>query len=320
MFTPAYVDSKTITQADGAQNSRVPVPLPDDPYVAPLGSRVSLVSEEFEAFEPSGTRTNSSHSSDSTTPLLPNHPLTHVSPTSAPTYASFYRKTAHMTVHAQLTMSLGHSARVADAMALSDSAFRRRSDYEDRSLDDKGRVLEGEGLSLEEEEAVPEGQQEAVPVVDTAMSGPLRLGYGALRRYPEDDRVYIDIPIYPPVAPVQTLLSLEWLSGAQLELHESILHNHTQRLDALPPTLIANIDKDVRELYTRSGVLETRSSHRGQTDSQRAALWHAIYDTQRENHDLRMQLAKERCERLELAIRIAGMERRQESREEYWDV
>nr|GEV50158.1 hypothetical protein [Tanacetum cinerariifolium] len=80
MSTPAYVDSKTITQADGAQSSRMPVPLPDYPYVAvrqaqlvdtdaesepeevpleaeetqPLGSRVPLMSEEFEAFEPSG--------------------------------------------------------------------------------------------------------------------------------------------------------------------------------------------------------------------------------------------------------------------------
>ncbi|GJX15416.1 hypothetical protein Tco_0216248, partial [Tanacetum coccineum] len=34
MSTSAYVDSESITQADGAQSSRVPVPLPDDPYVA----------------------------------------------------------------------------------------------------------------------------------------------------------------------------------------------------------------------------------------------------------------------------------------------
>ncbi|GKB90004.1 hypothetical protein Tco_0962276 [Tanacetum coccineum] len=34
MSTPAYVDSESITQADRAQSSRVPVPLPDDPYVA----------------------------------------------------------------------------------------------------------------------------------------------------------------------------------------------------------------------------------------------------------------------------------------------
>ncbi|GJS79080.1 hypothetical protein Tco_0728961 [Tanacetum coccineum] len=98
--------------------------------------------------------------------------------------------------------------------------------------------------------------------------------------------------VYPLVAPVQTPLSPKWSSGyllvspsspvvpspiaslvatstatisvgedqfievgAQLELHGSILQDHTQRLDALPPTLIADIDRDVRELYTRSGVV-----------------------------------------------------------------
>ncbi|GJS60857.1 hypothetical protein Tco_0655641 [Tanacetum coccineum] len=53
----------------------------------PLGSRVPLMSEEFEASEPSGTRTVSSHSpvsSDSTAPLSPDHPLTHISPTPTP--------------------------------------------------------------------------------------------------------------------------------------------------------------------------------------------------------------------------------------------
>ncbi|GKD65564.1 hypothetical protein Tco_1307672 [Tanacetum coccineum] len=43
--------------------------------------------------------------------------------------------------------------------------------------------------------------------------------------------------------------------GAQLELYESILHDHTQRLDAMPPTLFVGIDRDVRELYTRLGVV-----------------------------------------------------------------
>nr|GEY48863.1 reverse transcriptase domain-containing protein [Tanacetum cinerariifolium] len=78
MSTLAYVDSETITHVDGSQNSRVPVQLPDDPYVVvrqahlvdidteselkeaplkaeelqPLGSRVLLMSEKFEASEP----------------------------------------------------------------------------------------------------------------------------------------------------------------------------------------------------------------------------------------------------------------------------
>nr|GEY89606.1 hypothetical protein [Tanacetum cinerariifolium] len=43
--------------------------------------------------------------------------------------------------------------------------------------------------------------------------------------------------------------------GAQLEPHGSILYDHTQRLDALPPTLVTDIDRDVRELYTRSGAV-----------------------------------------------------------------
>ncbi|GKB93205.1 hypothetical protein Tco_0979342, partial [Tanacetum coccineum] len=92
----------------------------------PLGSRVPLMGEEFKAFESSVTGTISSYSSassDSTTPLSPDHPLTQASPTRTPTRASFHRKTACMTVRAQPAMSPGHSARVAEAMTLSDSAF-----------------------------------------------------------------------------------------------------------------------------------------------------------------------------------------------------
>ncbi|GJX27683.1 hypothetical protein Tco_0235762 [Tanacetum coccineum] len=93
---------------------------------------------------------------------------------------------------------------------------------------------------------------------------------------PEDGTIYLDIEINPlSCAPVQTLTSLEWSSGSllvspaslsvpspvaspmttsaatiavdedvflevgvQLELYKSILHDHTQRLDALPPILL----------------------------------------------------------------------------------
>ncbi|GKD68565.1 hypothetical protein Tco_1322655, partial [Tanacetum coccineum] len=67
-------------------------------------------------------------SEDSTTSLSPDHPLTRTTPTRA----SFHRRTARMTVHAQPDMSPGHSARVEKAMTLSDSAFRKRyrSSYE----------------------------------------------------------------------------------------------------------------------------------------------------------------------------------------------
>ncbi|GKF85522.1 hypothetical protein Tco_0253349, partial [Tanacetum coccineum] len=39
----------------------------------------------------------------------------------------------------------------------------------------------------------------------------------------------------------------------------------------------------------------------GQTDTQRAALWHAISDMQMENRELRLKIAKERYDRLDLA-------------------
>ncbi|GJY54879.1 hypothetical protein Tco_0446543 [Tanacetum coccineum] len=107
----------------------------------------------------------------------------------------------------------------------------------------------------------------------------------------EDVTVYIDIEFdAPPVrALVQTQASPEWTSGSlpispasvtvpspvslpvttlaatiavkedeflevgvQLELHGSILHDHIQRLDALPPTLFEGYGRDFTWLFTRS--------------------------------------------------------------------
>ncbi|GJX25614.1 hypothetical protein Tco_0231910 [Tanacetum coccineum] len=360
----------------------------------PLGSRVPLISEEFEASKLSDTRTISSHSSassDSTAPLSPDHPLTHASPTLTPTRVSFHHRTAHMVVRTQPPLSLGMSARITEAIALSLSSFHKRyrssyetpsplssmtlpirkryrgtselsldtktedessdSDAEGEGLKDEGPGLDNEGHGLkdegpgleEEEEAAPEGQQQAVLVVDTAVDEPLGLGYGALRHHelasgegsvpstfevdPEDGRVYTHILIYaPPAAPVQTPPFPEWSSGSLpvspsslLELYGSILHDHTQCLDALLPTLFEGYERDLRELYTRSGAVRDEifsqrlvlalEAWDGQTDAQRAALWHTIYDIQRENHDLKRQIAEERHERLELIDCVARIER-----------
>ncbi|GJW49794.1 hypothetical protein Tco_0091145, partial [Tanacetum coccineum] len=128
--------------------------------------------------------------------------------------------TAHMDVHVQPTMSPGCSARIAKVAAMFDVAFRDELGDEEVSLDsdsgskdaedegpvigdedpslddegygfndeshgidDEGHSVERDGLGLEEEdEAVPEGQQQAAPVVETTVGEPLGLGYGALRR------------------------------------------------------------------------------------------------------------------------------------------
>ncbi|GJS96122.1 hypothetical protein Tco_0803090, partial [Tanacetum coccineum] len=333
------------------------------------------MSEEFEASESSGTRIVSSYSSvssDSTTPLSPDHPHTHVSPTPTPTRVLFHRRTTRIAMLTQPTLSPGLSARIAETTAFSPSFFRKRyrssyetpspsssltllawkkyrdderesqglddesqgKDDESQGLNDEGQGLKDEGPGMEEEEeAAREGQQQAVSVDDITTSEPLDLGYGVARRRslesteeiassmyevgqssrsvpehegaervsalrhptliswvdPEDGRVYTDILTYIPLAvPVQTPPSPEWSFGslpvspsslvvpspiaspvatptttisvdedqflevgAQLELHGSILHDHTQHLDTLPPTLFEGYDMDLRELYTR---------------------------------------------------------------------
>ncbi|GKB93047.1 hypothetical protein Tco_0979184 [Tanacetum coccineum] len=142
---------------------------------------------------------------------------------------------------------------------------------------DEDPSIRDEGFGLGEDEAVPEGQQRTAPVVEATVGEPLGLGYVALKRQelaaeedqrystfevgqgsgsapdperlervsafrqptlttwtdPVDGTIYIDVPTYPPPAP----------------------HEHTQRLDAMPPTLFAEIDRDMRELYTRSGAV-----------------------------------------------------------------
>ncbi|GJY63139.1 hypothetical protein Tco_0464599 [Tanacetum coccineum] len=66
-------------------------------------------------------------------------------------------------------------------------------DDEIRGLDDEGHSVESDRPGLEEEDVIPGGQHHAAPVVGRAVSAPLGLGYGALRRRElalEEDHVY----------------------------------------------------------------------------------------------------------------------------------
>ncbi|GJW44673.1 hypothetical protein Tco_0073472 [Tanacetum coccineum] len=317
MSTLVFVDPESSTQADGAQSSRVPVPLPKDPYEAIRQAYLDGTDTESEPFE------------DPTDTETPESPLAIAPPVLVP----ILRRTARMAVRVPHAMSSGLSASMAEVAAMSESALRKRfrsscesspsvsppdlplrkryrgtselvegseedddeedeeieesmdsdsvsedaedegptaededpaaedegltagvegpgmddEDYdlddethgrddEGRGIDDEGHSVESDGLGLEEEEAVPGGQQQAAPVVGTTVSAPLGLGYGALRRRelaleegdvystfeptlttwtnPEDSMIYIDIPDYPPPAShVQTPPSPEWTSG-----------------------------------------------------------------------------------------------------------
>ncbi|GJV80496.1 hypothetical protein Tco_1516366 [Tanacetum coccineum] len=161
MSTPVFIDPESSTQADGAQSSRVPVPLPEDPYEAIRRAYLVGTDTESEPFEDlgtespvsphvvaspilfpdstppvghveeskgSGTSSAGSTSSDSTTPLSPDNPLTRDTPVLVPSL----RRTARMAVRVQPVLSPGYSARIAEAASMSDVAFHKRfrSSYE----------------------------------------------------------------------------------------------------------------------------------------------------------------------------------------------
>ncbi|GJZ93375.1 hypothetical protein Tco_0665440 [Tanacetum coccineum] len=259
MSTLVFVDPESSTQADGAQSSRVP----------PFEDLIDTETLELP---------------------LTIAPPTSLSESTLPVLGSYSPQDCTYGFRARSTHALGLSANMAEVAAMSESAFRVTLSYvedsekdddekdeeieesldsdsvsedaedegptakdkdpatgdeglvarvegpgmdyksygiddESRGLDDEGHSIESDSLSLEEEEeAIPEGQLQAAPVVGTVVSAPLGLGYEALRH-------------------------------RELALEED---------------------------------------HAGQTDAQRASLWHAISDVQGENQDLRLQLAEER--------------------------
>nr|GEV49292.1 retrovirus-related Pol polyprotein from transposon TNT 1-94 [Tanacetum cinerariifolium] len=188
------------------------------------------------------------------------------------------------------------------------------SEDEGPSLEDEGHGSEDKGLSSEddeEEEAAGNLKDDKVYIDIPTYVPPVA-------------------PVQTPPSPKWSSGSLP-VSPSSLVVPTSVASPVTT-----PATTIAvdedeylkGYDRDLRELYTRSGAVRDeifsyrymfRSLEReqeratvtfsaiwrpilaldacvGQTNAQKAALWHAIYDIQRENHDLRMQIAEERRE------------------------
>nr|GEY39374.1 hypothetical protein [Tanacetum cinerariifolium] len=350
-----------------------------------------------------------------------------------------YRSSYEISSSSSSPLTLPIRKRYQGTSKLVEDTKDESSDYDTDREGSEGEIrgLEDEGPGSEEEEAAPEGQQQAVSAKDTTVDEPLGLGYGALRchelvvgegempispssptvpspialpvttltatisRYrfrsldqeratmtfsaiwrselalkawaeneghgSEDEgpgleeghgyrvlirhklvvgegempstfevgqssRVYTNISTYvPPVVPVQTPSSLKWSPGS-LPVSPSSL---------VVPTLIASLvttpaaiivvdedeflegyDQELRELYTRSGeVRDDTFSQRYrfrslEREHKRATVTFSAIWKSREYHDLRMQITKERHERLELTDRVARMERKQESRGE----
>ncbi|GKF31070.1 hypothetical protein Tco_0100868, partial [Tanacetum coccineum] len=155
-------------------------------------------------------------SSDSTTPLSPDHPLTYTIPASVPSlpevavmpdlaFHKRFRSSCDSSPSSTLPVLKryrGTSELIldTDSEEEEDEKVEESSDSDSESEDegptigDEGLAAGDEGLAAGDEgpgmgveslglggdEAVPEGQQQASPVVKTAMGEPLGLGYGAL--------------------------------------------------------------------------------------------------------------------------------------------
>ncbi|GKE59629.1 hypothetical protein Tco_1498814 [Tanacetum coccineum] len=85
-------------------------------------------------------------------------------------------------------------------------------------------------------------------------------------------------------------------------------------MDAIPPTLFAGIDKDVRELYTRPVLaLEARARH---VDTWMADMSRVGYDDHRLVHDMLVQQAALQRELQEMRGRVTGLEQERDRREQ----
>ncbi|GKA45906.1 hypothetical protein Tco_0738702 [Tanacetum coccineum] len=262
-------------------------------------------------------------------------------------------------------MSHGCSARIAEVAAMSDVVFCKRfkSSYESspspsptlpvrkslnvgdeshelnnesRELEDKSHGLDDEGHRVESgviglaKEATPEGQQRAAPVVETAVSEPLRLRYGALRRRElaleedrihstfehalttwtdlEDSTVYIDVPTYPPPAPpVQTPLSPEWSSGS-LPISPA---PSTVPSPISSPTIPLTVPSPVATptttiLVDEDQILEHEQERTAMTFR---ALWRLVLDLLVQQADLRHELQ-------EMRDHVTALEQERDSKEQ----
>ncbi|GKA22426.1 hypothetical protein Tco_0708388 [Tanacetum coccineum] len=220
------------TQADGAQSSRVPVPLPEDPYEAIRQAYLDGTDTESEPFEdPVETET-------------PESPLTIAQPTSLPestppTWFSHFPwddlRLACLSfgavdvLHADVTGPLCQYGRGGSY----DDEDEEDDDEEDEEieesldsdsmirghgLDDEGNSVESDGLSLGEEEEVDcycgSGSAHEAESRPERVSASRQLTLTTWTDL-EDGMVYIDVPAYPPPAPpVQTPSSPKWSSGS----------------------------------------------------------------------------------------------------------
>ncbi|GJX09660.1 hypothetical protein Tco_0199519 [Tanacetum coccineum] len=159
MSTPVFVDQESSTQADGAQSSRVPVPLPKDPYEAIRQAYLDGTETESEPFEdPINNKTP-----ESPLTIAPTIPLSESTP---PVLVPILRRTARMVVCGPHAMSSGLSADLPSRKRYCGTSelVKDSDDEEDGEIeksmdsDSIGEDAEDEGSTAEDEDPAVEDE------------------------------------------------------------------------------------------------------------------------------------------------------------------
>ncbi|GKB86706.1 hypothetical protein Tco_0958978 [Tanacetum coccineum] len=271
-------DSEPLDAPSEAEETQPPSPT-SAPSIPDYTSTTPYTNEELEPSEIPETRSTSPHSTtlpaDSISPSSPHQPPhTQISPTHPRSF--YYRSTAQIAV--------------SDTKTESDESEDEstNSESEEAASEDQHQAVpvedtaEGKPSCLGYMAAIRRALERAGDTIPSIFEDPV------------DGIVYMDIEgdipsVYSPVQtsplPVRTPTSPDWFLesppaspimpspvatpapaatldeddllevGAQLELHGSILHDHTECLDVLPPTLFEGYRQDLTELFARLGTV-----------------------------------------------------------------
>ncbi|GJW06039.1 hypothetical protein Tco_1568462 [Tanacetum coccineum] len=124
----------------------------------------------------------------------------------------------------------------------------------------------------------------------------------------------ISLTVPLPVASPTTAEAKGFLTdlGAQVEMQEGLIHDHTVRLGELSPALFERYDRDIGELFTRSGAV------RDEIFSQRYQF--RSLELEKERVAVTFEITEERHARINLAEVIDSMRRGQEPRGDVQDI
>ncbi|GKC71428.1 hypothetical protein Tco_1117311 [Tanacetum coccineum] len=196
-------------------------------------------------------------------------------------------------------------------------------DDESHGLDDESHVEDSEEDDNEEDEEIEDSMDSDSVSRDREDEGPTAEDEDPAAK---DEGVTTGVE-GPGVDDEGYGLDSTHLPHGQTRRTGGLISDHAVRLEELSPALFERYDRDIGELFTRSGavreeIFSQRYRFRSLEYEQErvavtfGAIWRPVLalEAWAENRDLRLQLAEERRARLELAEVVDGMRRGQEPR------